>query len=69
MSLEKKKNLRKVEFTCTNNECHPSAHLQYDIVVLENGREVASSVHRETVARKDALEMVQRMEEYVYPEE
>ena len=45
--LEKKKKLRRIEITFTDDYVHPDCHCVYEISVEEDGSEIAKRVHRE----------------------
>lgn len=68
MTLEKKRTLRRVEFICTDDKRNPVAHLEYEAQVLEDGKEIANTIHRENISCVEALSLLQEMETYKYPE-
>jgi hypothetical protein len=45
--LEKKVNLRKLEFTFSDDMLHKICHFEYAISILEDGQEISRSNHRE----------------------
>lgn len=55
MTLERKKILRKIEFTLTDDKIHPECHYEYHDIVIENDNEIAKSIHREVKASQDAI--------------
>jgi len=60
MALEKKQTLRKVEIIFTDGNVNPNCHLQYDIMVEEDGDEVARSIHREVKNISEVMEILKR---------
>lgn len=59
MALEKKKNLRKLEFIFTDGEINPVCHCEYEICIIEDSQEIAKSKHRENMDVKEAKAMIQ----------
>lgn len=57
MALEKKRYLRRVEFTFTDDEVHPQCHHEYVTVILEDGKEVARSNERDVVDSVESMRM------------
>lgn len=47
MVLEKKSNLRKVEFTFTDGKIHPECICEYNIIIMDDSKQIAQSKHRE----------------------
>lgn len=68
MAVEKTRKLRRVEFVCTDGCVNPVTHLEYEISVVEDGQQIASSTQRENVSCDEAKAMLQGMETYTYPE-
>lgn len=68
MALEKKRMLRKVEFTLTDNEVHPVCHCEYQDIVFEDGNELARSTERLTMSSKEWCERLMKMPERKMPE-
>ena len=68
MALEKKKQLRNIEFTFTNGEVHPECHCVYHEVIEEDGMEIAKNVLREVNDSADTLSILNQKEQYIQPE-
>lgn len=68
MTLEKTKELRKVEFIFTNGEVNPVCHCLYNIVIKEDGKEISRTNHRENGAVVDMKTMLNSAKEYVQVE-
>lgn len=62
MALEKKKILRKVEFIMTDEMVNPVCHCEYRICVLEDGNEIASTIHRENHDVEEMRNFLSRIE-------
>jgi len=69
MTLEKKQYIRTVEFTLTDGEVNPSCHIEYNIEIVEDGKKISSSNHREVISSRKAIEMLGKMEDYRHPED
>jgi len=64
MTLEKKRMLRKIEFTLTDDMVHPECHCEYHDIILEDGVEIARSRHREVEKHADVMKKLQSAELY-----
>ena len=64
MALEKKRQLRKMEFTFTDEKVHPDCHCEYHNVILEDGVEISRSKHREVENHADVMKRLQACELY-----
>ena len=65
--LEKKRVLRKIEFTFTDDKVHPDCHYAYEDVVIEDGVELIKKTHREVNPSIEAKSLVSVAKEYVHP--
>lgn len=58
MALEKQKKLRKIEFIFTEGNVNPVCHCEYNIVIIEDDREIQSKKHRENISVNEAKKMI-----------
>lgn len=68
MALEKKKQLRKMEYVFTEGEVHPTVHCLYHIIIEEDGVEISRTNHRENCKLGDMKSMLNSSKMYVHPE-
>ena len=66
--LEKQRKLRKVEFVFTDDEVNPVSHCEYDIIILEDGVEIARTKERENKSVSEMRTMVSQAKEMGQPE-
>ncbi len=64
MTLERKKILRKIEFTLTDDKIHPECHYEYHDVIIEDGQEIAKNIHREVKPCLDCISEISKKEIY-----
>jgi len=65
MALEKKKKLRRIEITFTDDCVHPECHCVYEIAIEEDGQEIAKRIHREVHKATDIIENLPLKKLYV----
>jgi transposase len=58
--LEKKKSLRKIEFTFTDGEVHDYAHAEYITEVIEDGVAIATHKDRNVLKLDEAKESLSK---------
>lgn len=58
MALEKKSNLRKMELVFTEGEINPRCHCEHDIIILEDGVEIARTQERKKMDISEAKTLV-----------
>ena len=66
MALEKKKNLRRIEFTFTDGEVHPQCHCVYENTIMEDGVELMRKNHREVEDIDQHIEKIKNAKRYVH---
>ena len=69
MTLEKQKKLRKIELIFTEDELNPICHCEFDIIILEDGKEIQRKKHRENEDVDLMKEKIAKSKKYSYPEE
>jgi len=67
--LEKKKKLRKIEFTFTDEEVNSVCHCLYEIQILEDGQEISKSNHRENKSCIEMQAFIAGCEIYEHPKQ
>jgi hypothetical protein len=65
MTLERKRMLRKIEFTLTDDKIHPECHYEYHDVIIEDGQEIAKNIHREVIPSPDAILEISKKELHI----
>ena len=65
--LEKKRNLRKIELTFTDDLIHSDCHCVYHDIIEEDGKQIAKTVHRELDDTAKVLLDVGKKEYLVHP--
>jgi len=58
MGLEKKRNLRQIEFVFADGKLLPDCHCLYHNLVEEDGKVIAKTNERENVSNKAALKLI-----------
>lgn len=64
--LQKRKELRKVEFTFTDSKIHPECHVEYNMIITEDDKEIAITKSREVKSLIDVKEIIQSSKEFVH---
>ena len=62
MAIEKSKKLRKIELIFTNDKVHDVCHCVYDIIIVEDGNEIARSTHRSNRKIGELKELINKSE-------
>ena len=63
--LEKKRLLKRIEFTFVDDKIHESCHCVYDDCVMEDGVRIAGTNHREAMTSNDVMATLAGYEKYV----
>lgn len=64
--LKKEKFIKKIEFIFAEEKINPISHVEYEINIIEEGKNISSSNHRETISLGDAKTIINEAEGYVY---
>lgn len=67
MGLEKKKSLRRIEFTFTDDLIHPNVHVLYEVCVLEDGKLISKTNHREVKSLEEMKKLINDSELFEHP--
>ena len=67
--LEKKINLRRIEFIFTDDQIHEECHCEYNLIITEDGQEISRQNHRSMEKTADAIGTISAAKTYVQPEE
>ena len=65
--LEKKINLRSVEFVFTDDQVHASCNCEYQIVITEDGKEISRNTFRESSTIEQSRDLILTAQTYVHP--
>jgi len=68
MVLEKRRELRRMEYTFTDDKLHPVCHCMYQDCIYDDGELVASSNLREVCDAQTCISDMSKKSVYVYPE-
>ena len=68
MTIEKKRKLRRLEFTFTDGEVHPVCHCAYEDCVVEDGVELMKKNHREVEDTDKYIDHLKNSKKHKHPE-